>query len=263
MNTVIARVALALLVSGACLSVQAQAQTSSGIKSVTVEPVPPLDAFYRWTLQREDPEPLYPAQTAIEILAIRSLPAASAEPPANWSPQPVILGAPALPLRGGQPDWTAPWTDERNYQGVRVSFVVLSADGSRREVRPVSSPPRPGERFRVRILPSFDAVSHIESIAEGPWNPRRAGRIYPRPGFSVAIDAGEIVELPLDPRAFMRQEGAAVDRMLLVVRHAHAERTRLSTQPAYRQDGPRGSHFVQLVGEGGYPYFEQIVTLRN
>ena len=49
------------------------------------------------------------------------------------------------------------------------------------------------------------------------------------------------------------------DRMVLAVRHPKALGAAASDQPAYREDGARGTNYLQLVQQGRFPAIEQQI----
>jgi hypothetical protein len=81
----------------------------------------------------------------------------------RFEPMPVILGTPELPLMGsGARQASTAWTDGLNYQGLHVSYVLLDAKGRQTGLWPLSKPLPAGQRFRIRITPSFDGVAGID-----------------------------------------------------------------------------------------------------
>jgi hypothetical protein len=173
----------------------------------------------------------------------------------------VILGAPELPLRvasGLQAPFN--WSQQLNYQGVQMQQVVLGAAGAPRELRHMGSPLRLGERFKVRISATFDAVVEVDQVLGGVWNGMRTGQIYPQIGFSVQIKAGDSVDLPVEPNGYFVMDRPANERLVVSVRHPNAQPGTTGDQPTYRQDAVRGSSYLQLVPTGKYPAIEQLVS---
>ena len=138
--------------------------------------------------------------------------------------------------------------------------MVLDASGRRLESRPMGKPLRPGERFKLRITPSFDAVADVDQVRGDVWYGQRTGQVYPQQGMSVELRAGQTVDLPLDPNEyFVMDRWDATERLVLSVRHARALGDARSAQPAYRQDTARSSSYLQLVPAGQYPVIEQLI----
>lgn len=121
----------------------------------------------------------------------------------------------------------------------------------------------PGERFRIRILPTFDAIASIDLVRGDPWYGERVGQVWPTPGTSVAIAAGETVELPLERDEYFVAASFPSERYLVAVRHGRASDSTCSSQPAYRQDVPGCTNYLQLVPQGSQPAFELGVRDRR
>lgn len=246
-----------------CMAAAALATWAHGAgaddKTVSVEPVPAYPTFTQWVSSVVVALP----PTAPEANTIRTIAFApsGAVQAAHFEPAPVILGVPELPLAGDDLAQAARnWGSRLNYQGMHMSLVVLDARGARRELRPASSPIQPGEAFKIRITATFPAVASVDQVQGDIWYGRRSGQVYPAAGMSVQMNAGETVELPLNPAEYFVMDRNPDERLLLSVRHAKALGEARSTQPVYRQDGSGGSSYLQLVPRGDYPAIEQIVS---
>ncbi|QIL73089.1 hypothetical protein G7048_23680 [Diaphorobacter sp. HDW4B] len=262
-----------LFVAMGLLTQAAHAQATGG-KTVIVEPTSapvaataattviasPFVSFGQWIEQVVTPVVL--TVSAPVTLQEFIPPVATPAPAPSFEAAPVILGQPELPLLGQAAAQAAQqWNTGLNYQGLTVSYVVLDAAGQRREVRPVSKGIARGERFKVRYATSFESVAAIDQVVgDSPWRGQRTGQVWPRPGTSVQSNPGEVVELPLEPNAYFKFGGAPNERYVLTIRHPRANAEARSSQPVYRQDGARGSQYLQLVPEGSYPAIEQVVT---
>lgn len=248
--------ALTVLALAAAASLAAMAQVAD--KSVAVESVPVVPAFNQWV--SAIPVAADPATGASVTTVPLTLLAAPAAAP--YEPWPVVVGAPELPLIGaGASQPPRAWGSSFNYQGMQVRLLVLDAAGRRVEARPVNSLPRPGERFKVRVTATFDAVADLGLVLGEPWSSQRAGQLYPNPGMSVHMHAGETVDLPLEQSRFFVMGPNAQERLLLSVRHAAALGDARTQQPAYRIDGKGGSSYLQLVPRGQAPAIEQLLTV--
>lgn len=245
----------AATLAGASLGALAQAAATD--KSVVPEPVFAGAAFEQWvtaTVQAQEPVVPQAINTVTYVLP--------ATAPTPFEPSPVILGLPELPLLGeGARQAARLWSTSLNYQGVHVRLLVLDASGRQVVMRPMTAMPRPGERFKLRVTTTFTAVSEVGLVTGVGWSQQRAGQLYPTPGMSVKMDAGETVDLPLEANRFFVMGPSASERLLLSVRHLQAIGSARSTQPAYRQDGAAGSSYLQLVPAGMRPAVEQLITL--
>jgi len=222
------------------------------------EPVPVAPIFQQWVQTTVVPfvsEPL-------RITTVQALPWAAPQGTAQaYQPLPLILGAPDLPLvRPNTADYA--WGATLNYQGMHVQLVALDGAGRQRSARALSQPPRAGERFKLRITPTFDAVADIDLVAGEPWARQRLGQVYPQPGMSVQIRAGQTVDLPLGEETYFVMPLAPAQALTLSVRHPRALGDARSTQPAYRMDAARGSDYMQLVPAQRAPVIEQLLVAR-
>lgn len=273
MNTVnVPRLGLAALLMAGLAPLAASAQAAP-VKSVVVEPtqVPvtapveapssgPFVVFGQW-LQQVVPTPVTTVSAPVVVQAF----VAPQATPVNFEAPAVILGQPELPLLGQAAAQAAQqWSSGLNYQGMTLSYVVVDSAGRKREVRAIDKGLAPGERFKIRYTTSFDAVAAIEQVVgENPWASQNMGQVWPQPGTSVQSRPGETVELPLEPGAFFQFDGNPAVRYLLTVRHPAAKGTARSNQPAYRQDGARGSQYLQLVPTDSHPAIAQVVVART
>jgi hypothetical protein len=251
-NPSFTRFAFTVLV-GAMAAFTALAQTD---KSVAVEHVPAFPAFNQWagTVVTVPDAPVTTVQPV--PLTVTSTGAGEV-----YQPLPVIVGLPDLPLVGpGAAAVARNWSPSFNYQGVILRQLVLDSRASKRELRAMASPLKNGERFKIRVTATFDAVAVVDQVVGDVWYGRRTGQVYPQPGMSVQIKAGETVDLPLGVNDYFLMNRPANERLVVSVRHAKANAEGRSDQPAYRQDGKLGSLYLQLVPGGKYPAVEQLVS---
>lgn len=249
---------LSALAFGVVCAVLATSATAQSAKTVVAEPVAILPSFNQWATSVATP---VPDSFALDLNTLRLLLASSvvtATAPAAFQPKPVILGQPELPLMAdaGAAAAGRSWLSSFNYQGMHVKMVVLDARGTAREVRPLNAPLRSGERFKLRVTPSFEAVASVDRLVGDAWALQRVGQVYPQQGMSVHMHAGETVDLPMAPNEYFVMNGPA-DRLVMSVRHPRALNAAASDQPAYREDGARGSNYLQLVTAGRLPAIEQ------
>lgn len=150
---------------------------------------------------------------------------------------------------------------EPNYQGLHVAIVGFDRAGQVIGLRPVTAGFRTGDRMKLKVLPTFDALLVIENI-----NPRGARQqIYP-PSASqaVALKAGVEVLLPLAADQFFEFAGATGDDQLVItVRDPRAYGDAESKVEVSRQDDAQGSSFVQEIRPGTYPVIAQSLKLRH
>lgn len=243
------------VVALACAGTLAAAQAD---KSIAVESAPAFPALERWVttvvvvVPEAPPAPVQPVPVA---------PPPAAPAGTDYQPLPVILGVPDLPLMGAGASATAKaWGAELNYQGAVMRQVVLDARGTRHLVRPMSARIKAGERFKIRVTPTFDGVADIDLVTGDTWSLRRIGQFYPAKGLSVQVKAGETIELPVGAGEYFVMARPGVDRLVVSLRHHQATGAARSAQPAYRQDGKAASSYLQLVPRGTFPVIEQLVS---
>ena len=231
-----------------------------GAKLVSVDAVPAAPAVARWA-DSIGVVPLPAAGANVEVLPL-PLPIDARAAGATYEPWPVVLGVPELPLLGsGASQAGQRWSGSFNYQALHLRLLAIDSAGRATGARALSTAPRAGERFKLRIAATFDAVAQVSLVVGAPYAARLAGQIYPEPGYSVQLLAGEVVDLPLEPDRCFVMGADPHQRLLLQVRAPAADEHSRSRQPAYRQDGSAGSNFLQLVPPGSRPAFEQLLVV--
>jgi hypothetical protein len=173
--------------------------------------------------------------------------AAGAEP--NVRP-----GTPQLPLRVDE--------NGENYQGVNVAVASMDDDGKPREFRPLGGGFATDERFKLRLLSTFDAVVVLGSV-----NPAGVSRqIYPaKAGYAVAIPAGKAVLLPLGPKEYLKfPANMGQERLTFTVRDPRSlDPGHTGTGQVFRRDEAFGSSFVQPVTPDRFPVIAESITLER
>jgi hypothetical protein len=243
-----------LLLAGFALVTTANAQPAE--KSIVAEPVAAFAAFNQW-VSTLVVAPREVRAGTVEYVSWRAEPLAETA----YQPLPVILGLPELPLwRSDRAQAPRHWSPSFNYQGLYLQQLVLNAPGTLHQLRPISTPLRSGERFKLRVTPTFDAVAQVEQVTGDAWYGQRQGQVYPQAGSSVRIKAGESVDLPLEPNGYFQMNRSAQERLLIAVRDPRAIGLTRSDQPAYRQDAGTGSSYLQLVAPGKFAAMEQLIS---
>lgn len=181
-------------------------------------------------------------------LAPREYASRDAGAPAN-----AVAGEPSKPLRIEN--------GRENYQAVHVALMNFDRDGNARGFHPVTQGFSTGERFKLRVLPTFDGILVIDNI--NPRNERR--QIYPaQPDHVVAIKAGVEIMIPLDQDQYFEFAGATGDDQLVVtVRDPRAFGAAAATAAVTRKDENNGSNFMQEVTADTYPVISQALHIRH
>jgi hypothetical protein len=186
--------------------------------------------------------------TSLSRLVSRDYPARDASAPENAVP-----GEPTKPLKIEN--------GRENYQAVHVALMDFDRDGNPKGFHPVTAGFRTGERFKLRVLPTFDGMLVIDNI-----NPKsRRQQIYPPQGGDVVqIKAGVEIVIPLEKDQYFEFTGDAGDEQLLVtVRDPRAFGAAMATAPVTRKDENNGSNFMQEVTADTYPVISQSLHFRH
>lgn len=169
------------------------------------------------------------------------------------APENTVADLPTKPIevQNGQP----------NYQGVHVAIVGFDRAGAVTGLQPVTAGFRTGDRIKLKVLPTFDALLVIENI-----NPRGVRQqIYP-PSASqaVSLKAGVEVLVPLGVDQFFEFAGATGDDQLVItVRDPRAFGGAESRVEVSRQDEGNGSSFVQETLPGTFPVIAQSLRFQH
>ena len=169
------------------------------------------------------------------------------------APENTVPDLPTKPiqLENGQP----------NYQGAHVAIVGFDKAGVVTGLQPVTAGFRTGERIKLKVLPTFDALVVIENI-----NPKGVRRqIYP-PSASeaVSVKSGAEILVPLAENQFFEFAGVTGDEQLVItLRDPRAFGSAESKVEVSRKDEGNGSSFVQETAPGTYPVISQSLKLKH
>ena len=169
------------------------------------------------------------------------------------APENTVADLPTKPiqLENGQP----------NYQGAHVAIVGFDKSGAVTGLQPVTAGFRSGDRIKLKVLPTFDALLVIENI--NSQGVRR--QIYP-PNASVAVSvkAGVEILVPLGADQYFEFAGVTGDEQLVVtLRDPRAFGDAESKVEVSRKDENNGSSFVQETAPGTYPVISQSLKLKH
>lgn len=164
-----------------------------------------------------------------------------------------VVGNPAAPMQNinGKP----------NYQGIHIAIVAVDKDGKPLGFHSVNQGFKTGQRFRIRVVSTFDGLLAIDNI--NPAGVQR--RVYPaKTSQVVSIKTGEEVLLPLDKnQAFQFSGTTGREQLLIAMRHPQAFGEGASRNPVYRRDEQYGSNLVQEVTTSTYPAIFQSIHLQH
>lgn len=162
----------------------------------------------------------------------------------------------------GEP--TAPFKSENgkeNYQGVHVAIVGFNAAGEATNIQPVSADFHTGDRFKLKVIPTFDGLLVIENI-----NPKtQRSQIYPaNPSDVIALKAGIEVFVPIAKDEFFQfAENTGEEQLVVTIRDPRAFGDAESKMQANRKDEKTGSSFVQETPAGTFPVISQSLKLKH
>lgn len=164
-----------------------------------------------------------------------------------------VVGNPAAPMLNinGKP----------NYQGIHIAVVAVDKEGNPLGFHSVNQGFRTGQRFRLRVVSTFNGLLAIDNI--NPAGVQR--RVYPPKATQVvSLTAGEEILLPLDRRqAFQFSGTKGLEQLLITMRHPQAFGEGASRNPVYRRDEQYGSNLVQEVTASTYPAIFQSIRLQH
>lgn len=169
------------------------------------------------------------------------------------APENAVAGDPGQPVKVEN--------GKENYQGVHVALVGFDRSGAALGFRPVTDGFRTGERFKLRLLPTFDGIMVINNI-----NPQGVDRqIYPPQADKVvAMKSGVEILVPLGRDQYFEFTGGGGDEKLVItLRDPLAFGEAISKAPVFRKNENNGSNFMQEVGPGRYPLISQALSLRH
>lgn len=148
-----------------------------------------------------------------------------------------------------------------NYQGLHVALMSFDRAGKALGFQPVTAGFRTGERFKLRVLPTFDGLLVIDNI--NPRNQRR--QIYPaQPNNVVSIKAGIEIMIPLGQDEYFEFTGGGGDEQLVVtLRDPRAFGRAAATAVVTRKDENNGSNFLQELTPDTYPVISQALKLKH
>ena len=165
----------------------------------------------------------------------------------------VVVGAPGTPLaaKGGEP----------NYQAAHIAILAVDDAGRVTGFRSVNHGFCTGERFKLRMIATFDALAAIGNI-----NPRGEGRqiFPPQKGTAVRLKAGQEIVIPARDDQFFQFAGTTgTEQLLVTIIDPRAVGAAASTSKVYRQDEAYGSNFAQELSPGTYPAISQAIALTH
>lgn len=207
-------------------------------------------------------EPTYD-EKALRKLLVNAAGAAIVKLSNHFASKDIVLAGVSPETEVGEPVGTLQIdANGENYQGVHIALVEVDADGKPLGFRTVADGFRTGERFKLRVLSTFDAL-----VVLGNITPKGAQRqIYPASTTrAVRIPAGKEVLLPLGEKEYLQFAGdVGQDKLTITARDPRSlESGHASTAQVFRKDEPYGSNFVQEVKPGLYPVIAEAIGIQH
>lgn len=145
-----------------------------------------------------------------------------------------------------------------NFQGMVVSMAVFDTQGKPIGFRPINEPFKTGEKFKLRVLSTFESHFYVDAI-----NPNGVrNKLFPSATNTLRIPAGAEVLVPADQNQFFQFHGTTgKERLVIVMRDVKLESANLPIEPVYRKDESFGSLFVQEVTGSKRPLIVQSIAL--
>jgi len=148
-----------------------------------------------------------------------------------------------------------------NFQAVHVALMNFDRAGNALGFAPVTAGFKTGERFKLRVLPTFDGLLVIDNI--NPKNQRK--QIYPAQAENVVkVKGGIEIMIPLGQDEYFEFAGATGDEQLVItLRDPRAFGAAAATAVVTRKDENNGSNFMQEVTPNTYPVISQALKLKH
>ena len=164
------------------------------------------------------------------------------------------VGEPVTPLK------VAPQGKE-NYQGMHVALVAFDPAGRPLGFRPLTDGFHSGQRFKLRVLATFDGLLVIDNI--NPKGERR--QIFPAAAENaLLVKAGTEILVPAAEQDYFEFTGApGEEQLVLTLRDPRAKDGAASSAQVFRRDEAIGSNFVQETPPGSYPVIAQSIRFAH
>ncbi len=149
-------------------------------------------------------------------------------------------------------------TGSPNYQGLKVSALIVNSSGQVVEERPVGSNFYSGERFRLRIQSTFPGF--LEIMHTSPSGTTK--RLFPRAEIGqFMVNAGVEVIVPLSNNVYEFFGDTGMERLVLNIRDPRLIQANQGNGQVYRQDMPGASYYAQSLVDGQLPSISQPIQI--
>lgn len=150
---------------------------------------------------------------------------------------------------------------KENYQGIHLALLVLQSDGQSLKVRPISEGFKSGEKFRLRVVSTFDGEFSLDNV-----NPQSGrNRLYPENLQQIVkMKSGKQVILPLESDVFFQFDDVAGEESLVItLRDPRAQGDATSHALVHRGESEQGTGLLQEVSAGQYAAIAESIALQH
>ncbi|TBO31276.1 DUF4384 domain-containing protein [Aquabacterium lacunae] len=145
-----------------------------------------------------------------------------------------------------------------NYQGIRVSALIVDDRGQVLEERSLGQPFYAGEKIKLKIQSTYSGALEVQHQAPSG----RVKQLFPKAGVDqVLLVAGAEMVLPLGHSAYEFSGDTGVERLRLTVREQGGS-PHAASAPVYRQDTP-GQSFYAVEANGGSAIVSQEISIAH
>ena len=148
-----------------------------------------------------------------------------------------------------------------NYQGVKVTVVMADEEGRTLGERPIGNEFLSGERFRLKIQPTFSGLLEIDHVS--PAGERT--QLFPKPGMGeFLVSAGAEVSLPLGDAIYEFDTEGGDEQLIFKVRDPRITDTAQYGGAMMVQDLGNATFLgQQMAGEGQLPYIAHSILIQH
>lgn len=168
---------------------------------------------------------------------------------------------PIMQPLAAQPELSYGNSGTPNYQGVKVTVIMTDPAGRIVGERPLGSAFHSGERFRLKIQPTFSGLLEIDHFAPSGLR----SQLFPKPGMSgFMVAAGSEVTLPLGDAVYEFDAERGNERLVFRVRDPGISSPSQYGGAMMAQDVGQSTFLGQSVtGNGQLPYISQSVDIQH
>ena len=148
-----------------------------------------------------------------------------------------------------------------NYQGLQLQIEMLDKSNNVLEARSVGSGFRSGERFRLKVTPTFTGLVQIQHKGSNG----KIELLFPRePIQSIQLNAGQTMIIPSDPKRFYYfDDQKGVEQLIVQFIDYKGINGDYSKNTILRQDDGKSTYLMQEVSKSQYPFIIQTIEMQH